>query len=160
VDTLFLAKLVGNSGKVHGFDIQRQALDQARARLEKELQDTCFVHLHLRSHDRLAESLPQEERGNVAAAMFNLGYLPGADPSVITVPETTLPALREVLAWLRPGGIVTIVLYPGHEGGQEEADAVTDWAAALPQSEAQVLTYRFINQIRKAPYLLAVEKRG
>ncbi|MDO3408728.1 class I SAM-dependent methyltransferase [Saccharibacillus sp. CPCC 101409] len=116
------------------------------------------VELLLRSHAEMAEALPAEHRGRVGAAMFNLGYLPGAeDLGVMTAPASTLPALEAALSLLRPKGILTAVLYPGHEGGGAEALAVERWAGALPVSEARVILYRQ-PQRPEAPYLLAVEK--
>lgn len=161
VDTLFLARLTGPGGRVHAFDIQETALAKTRERLRKELPEGEYGHveLHLMSHDNMKEALPPEAAGTAGAAMFNLGYLPGADHSVITTPSSTIPALNASLELLRPGGILTVVVYPGHEGGQTEADAVERWAAALPQDRFQAMTYRFINQRNAPPYLIAVEKR-
>ena len=34
-DTLFLAQLVGESGKVFGFDIQEEAIERTKARLQE-----------------------------------------------------------------------------------------------------------------------------
>ncbi|WP_328133307.1 class I SAM-dependent methyltransferase [Paenibacillus validus] len=51
------------------------------------------------------------------------------------------------------------MLYTGHPGGPEEAEAVEAWAAALPQADYQVLTYRFLNQRNRPPYVIAIEKR-
>ncbi|MDR5584409.1 class I SAM-dependent methyltransferase [Paenibacillus larvae] len=159
VDTLFLASLVGPSGKVYGFDIQKEAIRHTRDRLAQELPSSAlYVTLIQDSHHRLTDYLPEQEQGKIAAAKFNLGYLPGAETRTITRPDTTLPALEAALASLRRGGILTVVLYPGHEGGREEADKVTRWAAELPQNLCQVLEYRFLNRRSGSPYLLALEK--
>lgn len=159
VDTLFLAKLVGPSGQVYGFDIQEEAIQSTQNRLEQELPSSAlYVTLIQDSHHRLVSYLPEPQQGRITAAMFNLGYLPGADTRTITRPDTTLPALEAAVASLRRGGLLTVVLYPGHEGGQEEADRVTRWAAELPQEVCQVLEYRFLNRRSGSPYLLALEK--
>jgi hypothetical protein len=60
--------------------------------------------------------------------MFNLGYLPGSDKNCITKSETTLPALAQSLEILKPGGLLSIMLYPGHAGGDTEASAVIAWS--------------------------------
>ncbi|MGQ7884967.1 class I SAM-dependent methyltransferase [Paenibacillus sp. WC2504] len=160
VDTVFLAKLVGRRGRVYGFDIQQQALDQTKMRLEKELPDaSSSVHMSLCSHALMETAVPEDRHGKVAAVTFNLGYLPGADPATITKQESTLPALEAALRLLRKGGIVTIVLYSGHDGGSEEAAAVEAWAQQLPLAAYQVLRYQFMNTSAHAPYLLALEKR-
>jgi SAM-dependent methyltransferase len=160
VDALFLAKLVGSRGHVYGFDIQQQAIDLTWVRLRKELPDaSSFVHLSLCSHANMESVIPVEHRGSLGAITFNLGYLPGADMATITRQESTLPALESSLRLLRKGGILTIVLYTGHEGGQQEADAVECWASQLQPMSYQVLRYQFANYLNHPPYLLAVEKR-
>lgn len=161
VDTLFLAKLAGPHGTVFGFDIQEQALANARARLEKELAGAANgqIHLHCRSHAEMLDAVPAEQHGRVAAVTFNLGYLPGADHAVITTPASTLPALEASLTLLRKGGVVTAVLYSGHEGGQEETSAVMDWATQISQKEYQVMQYQFLNQKHCPPFLVAIAKR-
>lgn len=160
VDTVFLARLAGRRGRVYGFDIQQQALDQTKMRLEKELPDaSSSVHLNLCSHAFMESAVPENHHGKVAAVTFNLGYLPGADPSTITKQESTIPALEAALRLLRKGGIATIVLYSGHDGGSEEAAAVEAWAQELSLAAFQVLRYQFMNTSAHAPYLLALEKR-
>ncbi|MFB6364349.1 class I SAM-dependent methyltransferase [Paenibacillus elgii] len=159
VDTAFLAHLVGPAGTVHAFDIQQQALDRTASRLEQECPGRGDVRLHLRSHEAMLEVIPEENLGCVGAVMFNLGYLPGADHETVTAPESTLAALEASVQLIRRGGIITIVLYTGHQGGQEEAAEVGRWAATLPQKHFQTLQYRFMNQINHPPYLIAIEKR-
>jgi len=157
-DTLFLIKCVGASGHIIGFDIQEEALDAARTRISGEGIETDRVTLVLESHERMAAHVSQQNQGNVGAVMFNLGYLPGGDLHVITTSVTTIPAIEAALRLIRIGGIVTIVVYPGHSGGDVEAAAVTEWCEHLPQREFQVLIYRFANRQTAAPYLIAVEK--
>lgn len=160
-DTLFLAEACGRRGKVFGFDIQAASLELASKRLAGAAGGKLAeVALLKRSHAEMAEALPAELHGRVGAVMFNLGYLPadGADKAVITLPETTIPALEAALGLLRPRGVITAVVYPGHEGGQAEAEQVAAWAAALEASAGQSIVYRQL-QRAAAPYLIAVEKR-
>ncbi|XID93191.1 class I SAM-dependent methyltransferase [Paenibacillaceae bacterium WGS1546] len=158
-DTLFLARTVGPRGIVYAFDVQAEALASTRKRLEKEADERlAAVELVHAGHETMAAALPSDSRGRLAAAMFNLGYLPGAESPLITRPETTLAALDAALGMLRTGGALTIVAYPGHEGGKEEADAAEAWAANVPPSLAQTVLYRFL-QKPAAPYLIALAKR-
>lgn len=160
VDTLALAELVGPKGAVYAFDIQQEALERTSARLSslKEAGRLPNVHLVLADHAGMERHVAADAAGHVAAVMFNLGYLPGGDVSVITRSESTLRALDSALSLLRPGGILTCVLYPGHPGGDEEAAAVEAWAANLPQGAGQAVLYRQ-PQRTAAPYLIAVERR-
>lgn len=160
-DTLFLAKTAGKRGRVYGFDIQQAALDYARRRLEENASPSLAeVSLLLQGHEQMRQAIPDLLQGKVAAVMFNLGYLPSedADPTVITHTDSTLVALEAALQLLRPRGILTAVLYPGHAGGREEAEAVLQWASALPVSSGQSIIYRQL-QRDASPYVVAVEKK-
>ena len=157
-DTVALARAVGAEGRVFGFDVQAEAIESTRARLGEQglLPIVDLVHA---GHEQMPEHLPGAVQGAVGAVTFNLGYLPGGASDLTTSPNTTLPALRAATAALRPGGVVTVVLYTGHDGGPAEAEAVDAWAAELPQARFRALSYQFVNQQNDPPRLVAVEKR-
>jgi len=160
-DTLFLARACGRRGRVFAFDIQAEALRLTKARLDQESGDELAqVSLLHQSHAEMKEQLPESVHGRIGAVMFNLGYLPTeeADQSLITLPESTIAALETAVSLLRPRGIATVVLYPGHPGGDQEAKAVHAWAENLPSSIGQTILYRQI-QRPHAPYLIAIEKK-
>ncbi|WP_168121036.1 class I SAM-dependent methyltransferase [Paenibacillus sp. HB172176] len=161
VDTLKLAELVGAKGTIYAFDVQQEALEQTKARLDRQLEPDKHPQLYLllRDHALMVEALDDALFGRIAAVMFNLGYLPGGDASIMTKPASSIQALEAALTLLRAGGIVTCALYPGHAGGDSEAAAVEAWAAALPSDRGQVVMYRQL-QRTTAPYLIAIEKRG
>lgn len=122
-DTLFLAERVGPTGRVLAFDVQEVALVSTAKKLAKAgLSSRC--QLFQKGHELMAEVVPE----NVGVFMFNLGYLPYADKSLVTRGETTVEALQCALELLREGGGMTIVCYHGHPGGQEEAELVMGWA--------------------------------
>ncbi len=144
-DTALLARLVGPSGLVHGFDVQAEAIESA-GRLLAAAGLAERVRLHAQGHERLAEILPQTDHGRAAAVVFNLGYLPGGDETRTTRPETTLAALdasREILA---PGGVIALACYSGHAGGAEETQAVAAWCRSLPFAGWRVARYELINK--------------
>lgn len=130
-DTVFLAQQVGPAGHVHAFDIQQSALDACAARL-KQAGVADRVQLHLAGHQQMLAWVPQDWIGRVSAVTFNFGYLPGGDKTLVTLPATTLAALAQARQLLRPGGCLSLMVYRGHPGGQEEADAVARWLAATP----------------------------
>ncbi len=130
-DTLFLAQQVGSSGRVFAFDIQQLAIDETRQRLEKHNM-LARVDLLKESHAYLSRHIPAELHQKISLIMFNLGYLPGSDKSCITMTETTLSALTQAMQLLRPDGLLSIMLYPGHTGGDRETKAVLEWADQLP----------------------------
>jgi tRNA A58 N-methylase Trm61 len=131
-DTCFLAEIVGDNGKVFGFDIQREAIESSTIRLkEKELfERTVLVH---DSHDTLLSVLPEDAKGKVTGAIFNLGYLPGGDKHIVTKPNSTISAIEQLLSVMAPEGIIVLVIYHGHPEGQVERDAVLKFAEELDQ---------------------------
>ena len=121
-DTLFLAGLVAEKGKVIAIDIQPEAIRSTTEKV-RGLQMGERVSIHQESHAKLAERM-QGSEGTVAAVMFNLGYLPGGDKTVITEPGSTRQALQAAVNLLRPQGVVTVIAYRGHDGGRDEAATV------------------------------------
>jgi predicted methyltransferase len=157
-DTLFLARCVGTTGYVYGFDIQAEAYEHTWERLIRERITMEQINLIIHSHDKMESSIPEAMHGQVAAIMFNLGYLPGGEQSLITKTDTTIEALNASLRLLRSGGILTIVVYPGHQGGDEEALTVHSWATKLSHKSYQVTAYQFLNATTVPPYLISVYK--
>ncbi|MGB0387671.1 MAG: class I SAM-dependent methyltransferase [Ardenticatenaceae bacterium] len=161
-DTRFLAHCVGAEGRVYGFDIQEAAITMTRERL-RQAGVLERVRLFVAGHEQMEELVRQEEHevGQVKAVMFNLGYLPQSDQSIITRPETTLPALQAALRLLAPGGMITIIVYTGHPGGQQEYEAIMKWVKKLSTYQAKVLSYQFVNPRTprtRPPSLIAIGK--
>lgn len=153
-DTLMLAKAVGTNGRVLSFDIQEKALESTRLRLETEGLLDGRVQLILDGHQNADKYIS----GSVKGAIFNLGYLPGGDHSIITLKDTTLLAVNQVLKRLIPGGRMVIVVYPGHPGGDQEREAVEKLATDLDNKKYRVL--KVINRPALAPGVLLIEKAG
>ena len=133
-DTLFLARCVGHHGHVYALDIQQQALEQTAARLEQE-GVSRHVTLIRGSHAELVDLLPGSMHGKASVVVFNLGYLPGGEKSITTTAESTLEALGAALELLRPGGLISLLVYVGHAGGEEEDRAILRW---LEESRGKV----------------------
>jgi len=132
-DTLFLSRCVGPTGQVFAVDLQQAALDATQRRLDEARAEN--VTLILGSHAELRDLIPCRYHGTVAAVMFNLGYLPGGDKSLITRSESTLRALDAAWQLLRPEGWLTVLAYPGHPGGQQELECVLNWRESLRNAE-------------------------
>ncbi|TFJ43895.1 16S rRNA (cytosine(1402)-N(4))-methyltransferase [Carnobacterium divergens] len=155
-DTVLLATLVGDSGVVYGFDIQKQAIETTKQKLLLTGLSQQ-VQLFQQGHETVADVLPKNEE--ISAAIFNLGYLPQSDKSIITKGETTLIAIQSLLPHLRKGGRLILVVYYGHDGGLTEKEAVLEYVTTLPQEECNVLRYEFINQKNDPPFVIAIEKK-
>jgi predicted methyltransferase len=151
-DTLWLARAVGPTGHVYGFDIQAQALASARQRLT----DYTNVTLFECGHEQLTARLPRDAHHSIATVMFNLGYLPGGSKEAITQTETTLAALSQALDQLEIGGRASVVLYPGHPGGDQEAAAVQAFVEQLTHPFAAMCCRRI--NADGAPSLMLIEK--
>ena len=129
-DTLMLAEVVGEQGRVYGFDIQQQALTATRARL-REAGVLQRVELIEGSHADMAALIPEKCHSRIDLVMFNLGYLPGGDRGIITESKATIGALNSALSLLSSQGAISIIAYPGHAGGDSECELVSRWCDGL-----------------------------
>jgi predicted methyltransferase len=151
-DTLFLAECVGPDGKVLAFDVQAKALESARARVAEHAGRVEFFQ---ESHAGMAA---RADPGSVAVVMFNLGYLPGEDHELTTESSETLVALEAAAGLLRPGGVLSVICYPGHPAGATEAEAVETRMTALTATGWRVAKYGAVGTRRAAPFLLLAAK--
>lgn len=152
-DTLFLARLVGAKGKVFAFDIQEKAVQNTRNLiLAHGMMDR--VQLIQKGH----EFMDQDVQVQVQGILFNLGYLPGGDHSIVTAPSTTLCALKKSLKLLATGGVISISVYWGHSGGLEEKMAINRWIEELSPQKWDVMKITFPNK-KMAPYVIGVQKK-
>lgn len=157
-DTLFLARQVGPAGKIFACDLQPEAVEATRALLAANGISPDCCELSRICHSRLENWLSPAAAGRLAAVIFNLGYLPGGDKSVITHTATSLTAATRCLEQLRPGGLLLVVLYPGHHGGDTEAAALRDWAATIPARTAHSAEFHTLNAKNPAPSVLIIQK--
>ena len=146
-DTVFLAKLVGEKGRVISMDIQEMAIEQTKKRLLKErLSNRAEVVLDSHVHmDKYAK------KDRVSLIMFNLGYLPGGDHSLSTKADTTIEALEKGLNLLHEGGMISLLIYSGGDSGFEEKNQVLAWLRELPDDKYTVLVEAFYNKPNNPP---------
>ena len=90
--------------------------------------------------------------------MFNLGWLPGAPHAVTTRVETTLRAVNAALELLREDALLTVCVYPGHEEGAREREALLAWARDLDEKTYDTMLRCYLNQGGDPPLLIAVKK--
>lgn len=147
-DTNYLAQ---RAKHVFSFDIQLEAIEQAK-KTNDSYKNITFIH---DGHEHVRDYVSEP----ISCAIFNLGYLPKGDKSIVTHPETTIIAIQELMTLLSPKGIIILVVYPGHDEGQVEKEAVLKYVEQIPQDIAHVLKYEFINQKNRPPLVIAIEKR-
>lgn len=152
-DTLFLAGLVGDEGRVYGFDVQQEAVDHTRARLEAA-GAAHRAELLLCGHEKMQLHVKEAPQ----AVMFNLGWLPGAAHAVTTRVETTLQAVSAAVEMIVPGGIVSVCIYPGHEEGMRELHALLEYSSGLDVRRFNVLHHHFLCAPAHTPQLILIQR--
>lgn len=155
-DTVLLATLVGPDGKVIGFDVQKQAIENTKQKLLLAGLTDQVTLLH-QGHETLTDVLA--DHAEIGGAVFNLGYLHGSDKMIITQKDSTISAVSALLPKLRIGSYILLVVYSGHPGGMAEKNALLEYVSGLNQALFKVLQYGFINQINHPPILIAIEKK-
>ncbi|MBN2299791.1 MAG: class I SAM-dependent methyltransferase [Acholeplasmataceae bacterium] len=147
-DTLFLAK---HSCFVYAFDIQQQALDETRSRLET--QQIKNVKLILDSHENF-EKYVTDFKG----VIFNLGYLPKGNKSITTKKEITLQTISKILPLLKKNGFIQLVIYSGHPEGLIESEAIQLYLSKLNLSLYKILKIELPFQDNNPPYIMMIYK--
>lgn len=152
-DTLFLANLVGDKGKVYAFDIQESAVENTKLKLyEYGVLDFCKVILD--GHQNMKNYVSEK----VKAVMFNFGYLPGGDKSVFTHKETSIPAIEAAMDLIADDGIITLAIYYGGKTGFEEKDALIEFLKTVDNKKFSVLYHNFINYPNCPPLVVTISK--
>lgn len=145
-DLLELVSLA-RSGRVIGMDIDPCAIEECRRRVQG-------VELYEQSHE-----YPPPDVEEMKLVVFNLGFLPSAAERRPTMAESTLGALDSwVLPKLAEGGCASLTVYPGHEEGRREAEALRSFARSLSNSKWRATEHVAVNHDAKAPYLLTIHR--
>lgn len=155
-DSIFLAQAIGKEGRLVCIDLQEEAVQATKENIEKTvgINDLPEVEYVTGSHEHLTEYLGS----NVAKLIcFNLGYLPGGDKSVVTQIESTLTAIEGSLESLCFGGLISLLCYTGHPGGQEEYSGVKQFVEQLCPTYWKVSQIQLLNS-PSAPIMILIWK--
>ena len=158
-DTALMARLVGPTGSVLALDIQPEGLENTRLKLLEEGSFGDHIKLVLADHARLEQLATADWMNRVRVIMFNLGYRPNSERPVSTGLVTTLSAMGQSLGLLEEGGLMTVVAYRAHDGGESETQAILEWAMSLDDRLWHVARYDLPNIRSRPPILLAINKR-
>lgn len=151
-DAVFLASL---GVKLYALDIQKEALDEARRKMEA-MGVSSRVSLIKGCHSRFPEEIAP---GSVKLIVYNLGYLPGGDKSVTTEVPTTLKSVQRAAELLTPGGVISITCYPGHPEGKNEEEQLLLFAQALDPKRWSCCRHQWVNR-KNSPSLLLIQRSG
>ncbi len=146
-DTLFLAE---RCKFVYGFDIQPLAITNTENRLKSH--NKTNYQLFLKSHEYILDYV-----SDFKGVIFNLGYLPNSDKTITTTKETTINSLKSLTLNMKPKTFIIITCYINHEEGLIEANEVLNYTSILGR-DFSVFKYEKINSLKKAPFVIVVEK--
>ena len=150
-DTLFLAENSPTTAKIYAFDIQAEALAATKEHTKRyAAKINCILDSHA--------AVDAYVGGEIDAAIFNLGYLPGGSHAVTTDKTSTLTAVQKMLEKLSLNGVLIIVAYPGHTAGCMEKQALETYFEDLPMQRFTVGCYKLLNHGLRAPNLYVIEK--
>ncbi|MFV0379893.1 MAG: class I SAM-dependent methyltransferase [Anaerorhabdus sp.] len=144
-DTFFLAE---HFTKVYAFDIQEEAINNTMNRCKS----FNNIEYHLKSHELFFEEVQEFDAG-----IFNLGYLPHSESTITTNSFTVLKTLEIALKYLNNEGTIILVLYPGFEKGQQEANDVEEFCKSILSNKYDVSKLILLNRIN-APYIIRIDK--
>lgn len=135
-----------------GFDIQEIAIENSRKKLSEfesnRYKLICDCHSNLDQYTEKADLV-----------IYNLGYMPGGNKSIISQAKTTLESLEKASKILSLNGLIIMVFYLGHKGGIEEYKICKEYLSGLNQKEFTVLESYNINQVNNPPRLICIERK-
>lgn len=158
-DAITLGRYLGPAGTVHAVDIQAAAIEETDTRYSQaaDTEPMATLRIHNMCHQDL--SVLDVPEASVSVIAYNLGWCPSsnADRSVVTLVHTTISSLKSAEKLIAVGGLISVMAYVGHAGGQEEEDAVIEWCGGLCKKEWSVVLVTYPNR-ENAPSLLLCER--
>ena len=133
-DSLFLSSF--EEAELHCVDIQEQAIKATSARLPER----SSIHFHHQSHEDVSFT-----GRPIDLIVYNLGYLPGSDKSIITTPNSTLTSLESASKHLSPSGMISLMIYKGHEGGMTEYKYIINY---IEKNYSTLVANKVINHLK------------
>lgn len=149
-DSLFMANLLNNNGNLVCYDIQEIAINSTKDLLNNN--NFKNVTYHLASHEIFIEN-------EANLIIYNLGYLPTTDKKITTCVESTINSIKNAIEITskQDDYLIIIVVYPGHNEGKIESDAINDFVYNLPSKYYLVSKYMNYNR-PSSPYIITISK--
>ena len=147
-DTLFLAE---RASRVLAMAIQQAAIEKTAAFLnEKHVKNVALIRDSFENVSRYVDLKA------VDVFVMNLGYLPGGDKDITTLWSSTERPLETILSDMKPGALISLSIYPGHETGKLESEGIEEMLAKLDQKNFKVNKITFPNQKHCPPYWVGI----
>lgn len=135
--------------KVYAFDIQKEAIEIAKERLDLEK-----VEIINDDHKNVDFYVNHP----IKLAIYNLGYLINVNETISTNYNSTIVSLNKIISLLEIKGLVIIVIYTGHESGKKESLYIEEYVNNLKQSEFVISKYQMLN-MQDCPYVICIHKK-
>lgn len=144
-DTFFLANIV-KTGKILAYDIQDIAIENTK-KLCQEFTNIEYHH----------ESFSNIEAKGLDLVLFNLGYLPHGDKSVLTTKDETIKTLKKLTnnIELNPNILILVVVYPKHDEGSLESKAILKFCKNLDRNKYDTMIIQPLNK-ELSPYIITI----
>lgn len=153
-DSLKIYKALDGDCKIYSFDIQDQAINQAK----NLFRDNNVAEEKINIISDSNENVDQYVREDVDFFILNLGYLPKGDKTITTTYKSVGTFLEKTLKIMAPGAFGIIVFYPGHPAGMEEYIKISDYLSRLDQKHFNVIKIEQMNQKNQPPQVVMVER--
>ncbi len=142
-----------NIKKVYAFDIQESAIEAAKTYLKNKqgVEKVMFISA---GHEQAKQYIKEP----IVMGIFNFGFYPKGDHAITTMVETSKQAVEAALDLLKAGGLLVLVLYPGHEQGRKESDYFDEWIQTLSSHQFDCASIHMSNK-RECPYIQIIEKK-
>lgn len=149
-DSLFMANLLNNNGKLVCYDIQKIAINTTKDLLDSNNFNNVIYHLS--SHECFIEQ-------DADLIIYNLGYLPTTDKKITTHVESTIKSIKNAIEITsqKDDYLIIIVVYPGHSEGKIESETIDNFVYNLPSKDFLVSKYMNYNR-PSSPYILTLSK--
>ncbi len=151
-DSKFLLENMPITSKLYAFDIQQIAIKNSKKLIEElSNKNTEFI---LDSHENIDKYITE----NIDVALFNLGYLPCGDHSITTTYKSTIASIQKILEKLSKGGIISVLIYSGHENGKVEKDALLEYFKTLDSNKIKLMRVDFPLSPNNPPEIYVLQR--
>lgn len=153
-DSKFIIENIPEESKLYCFDIQEIAIENSKVLISSVDRKQRAVKYVLDSH----ENIDIHINDRIDVALYNLGYLPGADHSITTEYHSTISSIDKTMKMLSKGGVISILIYSGHENGKIEKDALLEYFDTLDKKRIKLMRVDFPTSPNNPPEIYILQK--